>query len=77
MEEFRTPPQELRRAADLLDQWSTDPEGQEEKFAEAFSEICAVHDVLLANLRGKEGYAGIVRERDEQLKLIEQIKAMR
>lgn len=72
-----TPPEGLRRAADLLDQWSTGPKGQDEKVAEAFSEICAVHDALLANLRGKEVYAGIVRERDEQLKLIEQIKAMR
>ena len=72
-----TPFEGLRWAADLLEQWSTGPEGQEEKLAEAFSEICAVHDTLLAHLRGKEVYAGIVRERDKQLKLIKQIKAMR
>ena len=70
-------PEGLRQAADLIDQWSIKPDGNEEKMAEAFSEICAAHDALLASLRGREVYSGVVRERDEQLEMIEQVKRMR
>jgi len=69
-EEEGSLPLALHRAADLLTQWEAGGAGREEKMTEAFAEICAAHDALLGNFRGREVYSSVVRERDGQLKLL-------
>ncbi len=62
-----TLPDGLHRASILLKSWEIGGGKNHETMAEAFSEICAAHDALLANLRTKEVYSGVVRERYRQL----------
>lgn len=72
-----TLPDGLHRASILLKSWEISGGENHDAMAEAFSEICAAHDALLSNLRKKEVYVGVVRERDQQLKFLEQIKKMK
>lgn len=62
-----TPPDGLRRAAILLDTWAKNR--SEETLVEAFSEICAVHDVIFDHMLGNARYGRVVRERVERLRL--------
>lgn len=59
-----TPPEGLRHAADLLDEWANGGGRDDQKLNAVFVEICATHDALLDLFRRKPQFAGVVQERE-------------
>lgn len=61
-----TPPEALRVAANLLDEWAA----YKDDFVlnRAFVEICAVHDALFEALKNRPQFAEVLRMRTEQLR---------
>jgi len=61
-----TPPNALRFAADLLDNWAKS--GDDQTLVHAFVDICMIHDSMLDRMQNHPQYAGVLKERENSFR---------